>query len=72
MLSIPSHADVFTTPCRQQQRFIDGVGAAFLDGQVKAVTGGEFPAVTEQFRPIHVGIVAPLFGHDTNHCSGQC
>ncbi|KAF8557709.1 ARM repeat-containing protein [Imleria badia] len=37
----------------QQQKFIDGVGAAFLDGQVKAVTGGEFPSVTEEFRPVH-------------------
>ncbi|KAH0836552.1 ARM repeat-containing protein [Lanmaoa asiatica] len=35
----------------QQQRFIDGVDAAFLHGQVKAVTGGEFPLFTEEFRP---------------------
>ncbi|KAG6381494.1 Dos2-interacting transcription regulator of RNA-Pol-II-domain-containing protein [Boletus reticuloceps] len=38
----------------QQQRFIDGVGAAFLHGQVKAVTGGDFPPLTEEFKPIHV------------------
>ncbi|KAF8141740.1 ARM repeat-containing protein [Boletus edulis] len=38
----------------QQQRFIDGVGAAFLHGQVKAVTGGDFPPLTEEFKPIHM------------------
>lgn len=57
----PLHARTFTTPHRQQQKFIDGVGAAFLHGQVKAVTGGGFPSLTEEFRPTHVSIIARLF-----------
>ncbi|KAG9312861.1 ARM repeat-containing protein [Chiua virens] len=38
----------------QQQRFIDAMVAAFLHGQVKAVTGGEFRPLEAEFRPIDV------------------
>lgn len=41
---------------RQQQRFIDAMGAAFLRGQVKVVTGGEVSSHTVEFRPAHVCI----------------
>lgn len=60
----------FTTPHRQQQRFIDGVGAAFLHGKVKAVTGGEFPSLTEEFRPTDVSIIPRFFGRGIDHCTG--
>lgn len=55
------HARTFTTPHRQQQKLIDGVDAALLHGQVKAITGGEFPSSTEEFRPTHVSIIPRLF-----------
>ena len=59
-VTCPAATRTLTALDRQQQKFIGRVGAAFLYGEVKAVTGGEFLSLTEEFRPFHVGIIAPL------------
>ncbi|KAH7881782.1 ARM repeat-containing protein [Phlebopus sp. FC_14] len=38
----------------QQYKLIAAMTAAYLHGQVKAVTGGEFTPASEEFRPMHV------------------
>ncbi|KAF9245349.1 ARM repeat-containing protein [Melanogaster broomeanus] len=43
---------VETLSIEQQQNFVGGTVAAFLDGEVKALTGGEFASFAEEFRPM--------------------
>ncbi|KAF9221464.1 ARM repeat-containing protein [Gyrodon lividus] len=50
---------VQTLSIEQQQKFVAGTVAAFLDGKVRTVTGGEFSSFTKEFRPMRTGASAP-------------
>ncbi|KIK80675.1 hypothetical protein PAXRUDRAFT_833382 [Paxillus rubicundulus Ve08.2h10] len=43
---------VQTLSIEQQQKFVGETVAAFLNGGVKSITGGEFSSLTDEFRPL--------------------
>ncbi|KAF8836738.1 ARM repeat-containing protein [Paxillus ammoniavirescens] len=43
---------VQTLSIEQQRKFVGETVAAFLNGEVKSVTGGEFSSLTQEFRPL--------------------
>lgn len=61
MLFVPLKAPAFTVERRQQHKFVGGVTSAFLDHDVKAVTGGESLSFVEEFNPSCVGVVLSLY-----------